>query len=361
MPAQKTSSQNSCRTREEARATLIEVTIEKLNGEKAKRKHRVRVRDNGSGIEEPKVLLSFGESGWAKKTRERERAAGMGLYSLAQRGCEVKSRTSGDSQGWKVVLDEDAFVGKCEVDVMSDPDSITNHGTEVSFIAEESEGEIKTRAEMSARLAPIENENQRLNNATRGTPEESFPYRNVERDRNWSLRSTRMATRPNGELLTEGRSRQISQKSADWKEARGTPAINIIDCPDLQLVLPARKEIVENGFFKTLREQAKTVIYRGIATHCTQAQLTYTQYEEALSLGINMHEAPATLSRWEPLEAWRGWKDKQSEKIDVTPETIIMPENIESHDRFVIERALERCEMNEHVVVAAPFEGFEWV
>ncbi|MDE0650820.1 MAG: ATP-binding protein, partial [Gammaproteobacteria bacterium] len=52
----------------------------------------VTVLDDGQGIADPWVLLSFGENGWSGELVEREDAAGMGMLSLARRGCAVSSR-----------------------------------------------------------------------------------------------------------------------------------------------------------------------------------------------------------------------------------------------------------------------------
>ena len=53
---------------------------------------RVTVTDDGTGVGDAAVLLSFGETGWDETTTRNEDAAGMGLASLARRGCRVTSR-----------------------------------------------------------------------------------------------------------------------------------------------------------------------------------------------------------------------------------------------------------------------------
>ena len=61
----------------------------------------VTVTDDGAGIVDPAVLLSFGENGWSEDLVRREDAAGMGMLSLARRGCTVSSRsraTSGEAR-----------------------------------------------------------------------------------------------------------------------------------------------------------------------------------------------------------------------------------------------------------------------
>ena len=47
----------------------------------------VTIADDGSGIADPAVLLSFGENGWSDDLVRREDAAGFGFASLSRRGC----------------------------------------------------------------------------------------------------------------------------------------------------------------------------------------------------------------------------------------------------------------------------------
>ena len=71
-----------------AGARRLDVTTERIA------KHGgadIRVADDGDGIADPAVLLSFGETGWAGAAR-REDPAGMGVYALARRGCIVSLR-----------------------------------------------------------------------------------------------------------------------------------------------------------------------------------------------------------------------------------------------------------------------------
>ena len=52
----------------------------------------VTVTDDGAGIADAGVLLSFAENGWSEDLVAAEDAAGMGMLSLARRGCTVSSR-----------------------------------------------------------------------------------------------------------------------------------------------------------------------------------------------------------------------------------------------------------------------------
>ena len=73
----------------------------------------VTVVDDGAGIADPAVLLSFGENGWDDATVRREDAAGFGFASLARRNCAVSSRPRSPntqmSPGWRVTLVPEHF------------------------------------------------------------------------------------------------------------------------------------------------------------------------------------------------------------------------------------------------------------
>ena len=99
----------------------------------------VTVADDGTGIADPAVLLSFGENGWNEDLVRREDAAGMGFLSLARRGCAVASRprdSGGDpAPGWRAELTPEHFVGEAGAAVEPDDSAPFPHGTAVTFDA----------------------------------------------------------------------------------------------------------------------------------------------------------------------------------------------------------------------------------
>ena len=72
--------------------------------------------DDGTGIADASVLLSFGENGWNEDLVASEDAAGMGMLSLARRGCTVFSRPRAPdgaaAPGWRVALRAGALPGR---------------------------------------------------------------------------------------------------------------------------------------------------------------------------------------------------------------------------------------------------------
>ena len=95
------------------------------------------VTDDGAGIADPGVLLSFAENGWSEDLGRREDAAGMGMLSLARRGCTVSSRpstTDGEpAPGWRVDLAPEHFLGEADAHICPDAAAPYPCGTAVTF------------------------------------------------------------------------------------------------------------------------------------------------------------------------------------------------------------------------------------
>ena len=119
----------------------------------------VTVWDNGRGIVDPAVLLSFGESDWDGDLARTERAAGMGIACLARRGCTVSSRPRTESSppvaGWRMTLERDHFLGKSAATAVPDPAAPTPCGICVTFHVTESPDLLKAAAAYAARYAPL--------------------------------------------------------------------------------------------------------------------------------------------------------------------------------------------------------------
>ena len=99
-----------------AGATRLKATIEQDNDTT-----RVTLADDGAGIADPAILLSFGESGWKDGLNEAEDPAGLGLLSLSRRGCTLRWRTPGPDKnpGYRLVLEPAHFLGRDAAHVVS--------------------------------------------------------------------------------------------------------------------------------------------------------------------------------------------------------------------------------------------------
>ncbi|MDX3911160.1 MAG: ATP-binding protein [Sphingobium sp.] len=78
--------------------------------------------------------------------------------------------------------------------------------------------------------------------------------------------------------------------------------IDIVDAPHLKLVLPARKEMVENDALAGLRGTIKQALYRHIGSTGSH-RLSHALWREARDLGVILPEATAMLDAWQPAVA----------------------------------------------------------
>ena len=264
----------------------------------------VTVWDNGRGITDPAVLLSFGESDWDGDLTRTERAAGMGIACLARRGCTVSSRPRTESSqsigGWRMTLERDHFLGKSAATAVPDPAAPTPSGTCVTFRATESADLLKVAAAHAARYAPL-----------------CVSFNGRELERRDFLQGAIRTERWEGLTLAVIPSSCLRNSSPDLN-FHGLP-LNLRlpyvetlngeiwtvraeagDCPELELVLPARRQAVENDFLEKLREEARLAIYRALAPMDAPPPLAFEDHARAAAAGIELPEAPAELRPWVP-------------------------------------------------------------
>ena len=223
----------------------------------------VTIADDGSGIADPAVLLSFGENGWSDDLVRREDAAGFGFASLSRRGCTVSSRPRAPDgstmPGWQVELAPAHFLGESEAEIHGDDGAPYPHGTAISFPATESATAIRNAAENAARHYPLP---VIFEDGMEDTSDpEELPHR--------AFLDGARPCRGNGAGIAFGvfRNRRRGYNDPDLNFFGltlpvGLPTVETVhgatwsvradvsDCPDLELVLPARKEAVENEFLK---------------------------------------------------------------------------------------------------------------
>ncbi len=282
--------------------------------------HTVTVSDDGAGIADASVLLSFGENGWNGATVRREDAAGFGFASLARRNCAVSSRPrSPDGKivsGWRVELEPAHFLGEADAQVHADDTAPHPHGTSVSFEAAEAMDAIRNAAGNAARHYPLPvvfDDRTDANAAAEELPRRAFldgavhaePWRGIV----FGVFKDRRSGYNNPDLNFFGLTLPV--RLPDIETVHGpawTVSADVDDCPDLELVLPARKEAVENAFLEEMREAARLAIYRAMANH-PSPRPAFEDWTRARNAGIHIAPPPAMLLPWRPAIAdcndWR--------------------------------------------------------
>ena len=345
-------------------ATRIAVVTEVIEQDQASAAIRVTVSDDGDGIADPTVLLSFGESGWDRDTAQREDPAGMGVYALSKRGCTISSRARGPlldlAPGWQVVLTPDCFLGKEEAAVV-EGHAPWPHGTSISFMAHESPATIEGALADAARYCP-------LPVTFNGTAcrRKAFLDGAVHAERWRGLAFGVFRNRLTGfndpDLNFHGLTLSVSLPTVDPVEGGAwSVRADIEACPELELVLPARREAVETGFLGEMRQAARLAIYRAMAAADPAPRIAFKDHKRAAEAGIALPVPPAELRPWRPgiadIDDWRDTPNREP----LRPDTLVMAVDPEPQDAQCFWRAAERAGIDGRLFEAdTRLEGYRW-
>ena len=342
-------------------ATRLDVATEAIPADGI----RVTVSDDGDGIADPAVLLSFGESGWDAETAEREDPAGIGVYALSKRGCSVSSRPrtaiGEHAPGWRVVLTPDCFLGKNTAAVLADDGAPWPHGTAISFMADETLEAIQVALSGAARHCPLA-----VTVNGEAVERKAFLDGAVHAERWRGLAFGVFTNRLTGfhtpDLNFHGLTLAVRLPTVDTVEG-GTWSVraDVHSCPDLELVLPARKEAVETSFLNELREAARLAIYRAMAAADPAPRVAWSDHSKAADAGISISQPSAELRPWRPGTAdIDDWRDTPP-FAPVGADTLVMAVDPEPQDAQAFHRAAERAGIAGRLFESdTRFEGYAW-
>ena len=353
-----------------AGATRVHVTVETLikaagrATEPSEPYLAVTVTDDGAGIADPAVLLSFGENGWNEELVAREDAAGMGILSLAHRGCRMSSRPrtpDGQAgQGWSVDLEPEHFTGRSDALVRLDDTAPYPSGTAVQFEAAESADMIRASLASAARHYPLpvafEGEALErkafLDGAVHAEPWNGLAF-GVYQDRRQGYMEP--------DLNFFGLTVPVRLPTVETVHgANWSIRADVVDCPGLELVLPARREAVENVFTAEMREAARLAIYRAMATDL-EPRPAFADWTRARDAGIDLAPPPEVLRPWRPaiadIDDWR----EPPKPAPAGPDALVIDCDPEPPEAQALWRAAERAGMAERFFEAdRRLEGYEW-
>ncbi len=325
----------------------------------------VTVTDDGFGIADPAVLLSFGESGWDVATAKREDPAGMGVYALSKRGCTISSRpaTAGIAPmpGWRVELAPECFLGKQEARIVACEDAPLPSGTSISFRADESREGIRAAFAAAARHCP-------LAVTVNGEVVERKAFLDgavhVERWQGlaFGVFDSRFAGFNDSDLNFHGLTISVRLPTVDTIDGGTWSVLGDVDaCPELELVLPARREAVQTPFLDEMRKAARIAIYRAMRRADRTPALAHNHFTAAREAGIDMPIAPAVLRPWRPgiadIDDWRDTPNAEP----VHPGTLVMAADAETQDQQCLWRAAERAGIAGRLFEAdTRLKGYDW-
>ena len=326
---------------------------------------RVTVTDDGTGIADPAVLLSFGQSGWDAATAQREDPAGIGVYALSKRGCTVSSRcrtpVGRPAPGWRTTLTPACFLGKDQAQVDSHDGAPWPHGTAISFQADENPEAIKAAVAGAARHCP-------LAVTVNGEVVERRAFLDgalhVERWRGlaFGVFTNRLTGFHTPDLNFHGLTLAVRLPTVSSIEGGIWSVRADIDaCPELELVLPARKEAVETPFLDKMRNAARRAIYRAMAAADPAPRVAFPDHVKAAQASIAIPEPPAELRPWRPgiadIDDWRNTPPF----APVGADSLVMAIDPEPQDAQAFCRAAERARISSRLFESnTRFEGYAW-
>ena len=303
---------------------------------------RVTLADDGEGIADPAVLLTFGESNWKAGIAEAEDPAGFGLLALSRRGCTLRWRLPAQdpSPGYRLVLEPAHFLGRDAANVIPDDSAPWPHGTAVTFEASEAPHAVRAFLETAARHYPLpvtiggETAERRafLDGALHAEPWKGLVF-GVFKDSHAGYRVPDVNFHG---LTLPVRLPQIDAVEGGVWSARA----DIDSCPDLELVLPARKEAVETPFLEEMRDAARLAVYRAMAQANPAPRVAWTDWHKAKEAGIEMPEPPAELRPWRPAIADTDYWDERSAFAGVGTGALVMQADPEPPEAQALHRAL---------------------
>ena len=347
-------------------ATRVAVVTKVVSQDETSPAIRVTVTDDGDGIADPAVLLSFGESGWDQDTAQREDPAGMGVYALSKRGCTISSRARGPlldlAPGWRVALTPECFLGKEDAAVV-EGDAPWPHGTAISFIAHESLATIEGALAGAALYCPLP-----VTFNGEACKRKAFLDGAVHAERWRGLAFGVFRNRLTGfndpDLNFHGLTLSVRLPSVDPVEGGAwSVRADIEACPELELVLPARREAVETEFLREMREAARLAIYRAMAAADPAPRVAFKDHKRAANAGIALPVPPAELRPWRPgIADIDDWRDTPA-YASVGAGTLVMAVDPEPRDAQVFWRAVDKAGIAGAGCLFerdTRFEGYAW-
>jgi hypothetical protein len=254
-------------------------------------RNTLHLKDNGWGIPDPQMLVNLFGSGWDEDTEQREDPAGAGFYSLANRGCMVSSHN------WYANLTPAGFIGQEKIKIH---EIKFQAGTHISFQVTEKElinyVFIENRVKTEAEYYPVEV----TYNGETVKREVFIPERMYTE--NWN--GLRIGVEPinkENHYLNINFYGQTVICDAEPK-VYGRVRIDVVDCTQLRMVLPARKDVIQNDFFHKLQIEVEKVAFRAHLAAGSH-ELPFSAYQRAHALGINLPEAKIVWAKWEATKA----------------------------------------------------------
>ena len=324
---------------------------------------RTTVTDNGCGIADPRVLLAFGSSGWEGRAAAED-PAGMGLYSLARRGCRIATRTA-DGIAWAAALDEGHFIGKkaakVSLSTRNTADGPEPHGTSVTFPGTADWVDV----ERAATYLPVDVDSA----GRRLTRRDFLGGGSIDRTEWQGLKLAVVRCIADGRHGLTGNVNFHGLRIGDpqmpivtTRETSWSVMVDVDACPRLELLLPTRREIVQNEFLEQLHARAERFIYQALASRIEAREVTRRTHQRAAALGIEWPEPPPLLTAWRAEHHDDTEAGSEAQPLVEAAGGVLINARLPREASWVLERArrIEAAGLPKLLRVEPAYVGFGW-
>ena len=277
------------------RAGATSVAIELLQGND---RTMLVVRDNGCGIDDPATLVTLGQSGWDNDITVREDPAGMGVFSLAGHRVTIRSFSRVHDRGWRVTIAGDAWETSTPLLVETDPIAC---GTEIAIdLSTAWADELTETIAAASHHYPLPVTFNGERQAQAGWLDDALHV--VEwRGSQIGVFHARCHGSSLPSINFHGLTVACKLPTLGEVDRGGTwfARVDIGDTPALQLVLPARKEMVANAALEELRIACRRSIFEAIRLKGAH-RLSFADHETGRALGVDLPAATPYLFAWTP-------------------------------------------------------------
>lgn len=316
---------------------------------------KVTIADNGAGIRDPQSLLSFGKSDWDQRTQQSENPAGMGIYSLARRDeVLIRSRVK-DGQTWAVTLNRDHFTGGVPAHVDLLHSMRPSHGTSVTFRVEHP-ADLHHRVKAAAQHYPLP-----VTFDGEPVPQQDFLH-SAHYVETW--RGIRIGVAQhyfNSMINFHGVTvRYQHLEPVNSMLQRWHPHMDVMDCPELRLTLPARREVVETPFLQELNAACQRAIYRAIAASPDPIDMPRYEQLRAAELGVTIPDARPRLKQWKPATSDHYRRDHRSYQ-DLPEHPVLVDADLDTAHQQSLGHAIQDHEISPRLCQRNSWlEGYDW-
>jgi hypothetical protein len=349
-----------------ANATSIDLTVSEVG-----KQNYLTIADDGDGVATPDLLLSLGESQWQKDTVQGEDPAGMGFFSLALRPTEVHSGA------WKMQLEPAHFSGEATAPVFQ---AEPVQGTRITFPIS---GEEVRFLETLDRCGKLRYFPLPLRLQGREIQRQDF-LKDALMVREWNglrIGVVRQYSRCNGfsrrtvninfHGITISHELPYIEMPPMSDAERGLGRIlgiwiDVVSCSGLKLVLPARKEVVQDDFWRQVMHICRETLFQYVAQQ-PHHRLAYRDYREASTrFGMTLKPAVAVLEAFhpEPLDSIRRM-DVDCCSLEVVRDNALLVDMEAAPVAFLymLERAINGATADDDyqlLISDQRYEGYPW-